>query len=608
MDMETLYGQSEKFKSKCILEGPRTLTYGDLISRCRKVHSFLKSRGFQSGDRIGIAATNEPEVCALVLSCLRLGYEVAMIDAGAKLTEAKAIIQNLELKALFIDPELLESWTASNGSGLPVPFIWPMSKQKAKLITRLLGKKENAPETYPDCLNAYEGASETLPGAPTSDRPALMLCTSGTTGLPKILQLSYGNLIAAAKTTSSKLGLGADSRVLNLLPLTHYDGIISGLFTTFWNSATMIRIGPFAVSLLPDIFDAIYKYRATHLLLTPSILALMLRLGEEVTETFSTDDFQFVISVAATLPSKLWSDFQEKTGKKIVNVYGLSETGNNLFAGPDDECFKIGSIGKPVDCGAIIINDEGSVLGNGETGELLLNGAGITSGYLGQPVETKKVDGIEWFATGDLAYRDDDGIYWLAGRKKNIIIVGGRNVYPDEVNNALLSHPSIIEIATLGLPDEIWGERVVCCVVAGDGITSESLIEHAKMRLADYKTPREIHLLPELPRGRSGKVLVNELAARLQAGTLAKKEEAFEKLDEQIIQLASQSFHVPVKDLSLLTAPQNCSSWDSVAHMDFVVNLETTFKIELLPGEVIQLTTLDSALKMIRKKLAEPAV
>jgi long-chain acyl-CoA synthetase len=354
---------------------------------------------------------------------------------------------------------------------------------------------------------------------------------------------------------------------------------------------------------LPDVFDAIIKYRATHVLLTPSIIGLMLRLGEDVHEPFQTGDFRFVISVAASLSPKIWSDFQEITGKKIVNVYGLSETGNNLFAGPDQESYRIGSIGKPVDCRAAIVREDGARANPGETGELLLQGASITGSYLAEPIVTTTLEQEQWFATGDLAYRDENDIYWLVGRKKNIIIVGGRNVYPDEINNVLLSHPAVLEAATLGLIDEMWGERVVSCVVSRSPVSISDLLNYAAQHLTDYKVPREIHLRNQLPKGRSGKILLNELARELQDHGNAEKNTARLNLEAEVLNLASQSFRTPPSELSLKTAPANCSRWDSVAHMDFVTNLESRFGIELLPREVIQITTLDAAVRIVRAKM-----
>ncbi len=605
MNLEAKFEQIETtgLASRKLIDGPKSLTYGDLSKQSRKLAAFLKSNGLEPGDRLAIAVADDVEVATIFLSCLRSRFAVLLIDPAAKKAEAAEIIRRAKIKGIFIDQELIDEWALQE----LIPHIWPVVKQKKKLISRLLGKKEqidSSRQNYPDCLTGFESEAERFRFEGGSDQSSLLLCTSGTTGLPKILQLSCVNLIAAAKTTSTKLQFNENTRVLDLLPLTHYDGIISGLFTAFWNGAALIRLGPFSVPLLPEVFDAIYKYRSTHVLLTPSILALMLRLGEDFQEVFQTEEFQFVISVAATLPPKLWSDFEQKSGKSVVNVYGLSETGNNLFAGPDEESHQIGSIGKPVDCGALIVNDNAEEVPAGEIGELLLDGDSITAGYLEQPAAKLAIGGVEWFATGDLAFVDASGVFRLVGRKKNIMIVGGRNVYPDEVNNALLSHASVAEAATFGMPDEIWGERVVGCVVAQGSLTSQDLIHFASEQLSDYKVPREIHLVSKLPKGRSGKVLVNELIAQLQQGALQKKEETRERLEEQILQIASESFRTPLSELSLTTTPQSCSSWDSVAHMDFVIRLEEKFGIELLPREVIQITALETAVKIIRAKLA----
>ncbi len=328
----------------------------------------------------------------------------------------------------------------------------------------------------------------------------------------------------------------------------------------------------------------------------------MLRLGGDIRKAFDTPDFRFTISSAATLSPGLWTDFQEKTGKKVVNLNGLSETGNNLFAGPDAESHRIGSIGKPVDCSVLIVNEQKEEVPTGDIGELLID-CRSTSHYLDAQSATCTIDAVQWFATGDLGHVDANGIYWLSARKKSIIIVGGRNVYPDEITNVLLSHPGVIEAATFGMPDDLWDERVVSCAVVKNGITTQELLDFSAQYLSDYKVPREIHLLPELPKGRSGKVLIHELILRLQRGAPAPVEDHGQNLEEQVLHLASESFRVSPGELSLNTTPQTCSRWDSVAHMDFIVNVESRFGIELLPREVIQITSLDAAVRILRKKL-----
>ena len=601
MDFSNIFDRIEPNDSRKLIEGPANLTYGEVRKRAQQLYAFLREKGFSSGDRVGIATTNDLESCVLVLSLLRLGMPVALIDAGAKKTEATQIIGRLQLKALFLDPALSEDWRPEG------PALFVVKQQKNKLIFRLLGKKDktvSVPENdYPDCLQSYSASVSTLPTLTDISSPALLLCTSGTTGLPKILQLSLTNLIAAAKTTSTKLGFDEETSVLNLLPLTHYDGVVSGLFTAFCTSARQIRLEPFTVALLPEILDAIYKYRSTHVLLTPAILALLLRLGEDIGRSFQTEDFRFVISVAATLPPKVWSQFERATTRRIVNMYGLSETGNNLFAGPDDDSYRIGSIGKPVDCRALIVREDGTRANPVETGELFLEGASITSGYLGETITTSQVDGIDWFATGDLAYCDEEGIYWLVGRRKNIVIVGGRNVYPDEVNNVLLSHPAVTEAAIVGIPDDVWGERIAACVVCRQPVTSSELIEYAAKSLSDYKVPRELHIFNDLPKTRSGKIILQELVRRIQNARTDGADHDGMQVEEQVIRLAAESFRTPAAELSLKSTTATCSRWDSVAHMDFVTNLESKFGIELLPREVIQITSLDAALRIVRAKL-----
>jgi long-chain acyl-CoA synthetase len=600
MDLQGLYERAEKAGSKKLLEGSVNLTYRELHQRLKQLDAFFRSWGLNPGDRIGLATTNELEACMLILSCFRLGMPVALIDPGAKKSETQQIIERLQLQAIFADAELLQTWEVS------VPHQWAVVRKKGPLASRLLKKDtgENRSRNYPACLDSVNASAEVLPDIIPLDSIILLLCTSGTTGLPKILQLSAMNLLAAANTTSKQLGLNSEERMLNLLPLTHYDGVITGLFTAFYNLGTLVRLGSFTISLLPDILDAIYKYRATHLLLTPSILSLILRLGEDIRESFQTEDFQFVISVASTLPPKIWSDFQEFTGKKVINVYGLSESGNNLFAGPDDDSYQIGSIGVPVDCRAVILSEDGEKVNPGETGELHLAGSSITSGYLSEKIVTRAHDGVNWFSTGDLVYRDENGVYWLVGRKKNIIIVGGRNVYPDEIANVLLTHPAVMEAAILGMADEIWGEKVVSCVVLEQPVSAPELMEFAANHLSDYKVPREIHIRKELPKGRSGKVLLSELIAQLQNNDISTPDASHAGLENLVIKLASESFRTPLAQLSLRTAPVSCSRWDSVAHMDFITNLETSFGIELLPREVIQITSLEAAVRVVRGKLS----
>jgi long-chain acyl-CoA synthetase len=598
------YLEKEKLGSKKIFEGLRSMTFNEAIERSRKIGALLHQNGLRSGDTVGVASADECEVSCMILGCLRAGYPLLVLDPGARKTEVEEAMNRSKIQAAFLDQDLIERWSVTNEFKPAISRLWPIAIQKKKLISRLLGKKDSAQtliSTYPECLSNVAIEQQ---GSQGNENSFVLLTTSGTTAAPKILKLGFNNLESAARTQSKQLGFNQNTRLLNLLPITHYDGIMSGLMTSFLNVFTMIRLGQFSVPQLPDVFDAIYKYRVTHLQVAPSILALMLRLSEEITETFNSEDLQFVISTAAMLPPKLWADFEKKSGKRVVNVYGLSETGNYIFAGPDDESHEIGSIGKPVDCKALIVDERKQEVPVATIGEMLLSGESVIDAYLDQPAPKSMMNGAQYFETGDLGYVDAKGIYWITGRKKNVIIVGGRNVYPDEIDNALLLHQQVAETATIGIPDEIWGDRVVSCVVSKGSVSSKELIEHASKHLTDYKVPRELYFVPELPKGRSGKVLRNELIDLIQTEHLPKASEQQNHLDQELLSLAAQSFRVPREELSLDSSPQNCSGWDSVAHMDFVVGIETKYGLDLLPKEIIQITSIGAALQIIQKKLS----
>ena len=604
MEIEKLFQQAETGNfSKKFIDGARALTFGQIANYSKKFGALMQSSGVKPGDRITVASSDDLEVASIFLSALRYQLSILILDPASKSSEINGILNKVKPHSMFVDRELIDRWALEQGNFSKV--LWPIVKQKKKLISRLLGgdsKNGDNPQAYPECLTKLEKAQWNPPQASGAE-PVLLLGTSGTTGAPKILRVSLTNMTAAARVAKKQLRLNEETRMLDLLPLTHYDGLVSALMTAFCGGFTLIRVGPFSVQLLPGVFDAIYKYRATHLELTPSILSLMLRLGENLEASFNTEDFQFIISVAGALPPKLWSDFEKNSGKQIVNVYGLTETGNYLFAGPDDESHKIGSIGKPVDCKILITNDSLEPLPAGEKGEILMDTVSVVSPDLDQNIPNVIVNDMEWFPTGDLGYVDDAGIYWITGRKKSLIIIGGRNVYPDEINNALLLHPEVTEAATIGFPDEIWGERVVSCVTVNGTVSSQDLLQFASQHLTDYKAPREIHILPELPRGRSGKVLLSTLVEQVRTSAGRSTTISAGDLEKKILSLASESFRVPVADLSVTTTPQTCNRWDSVAHMDFVVNLESNFRLELLPREVTRITSIAAAMKIVSEKL-----
>jgi len=226
------------------------------------------------------------------------------------------------------------------------------------------------------------------------------------------------------------------------------------------------------------------------------------------------------------------------------------------------------------------------------------------SGYCGDPAATAAALADGWLHTGDLASRDDAGFYSILGRKKTLIITGGLNLHPEEVSECLATHPQVREAVTFGVPDELWGERVVAAVVAAEPApTEEALIAHLRVRLTSFKVPSRIHFLESLPTGPSGKVLLDQVRARVTAIPAGPGPRAGLDLADRIRDLAAEAFRVPVGALSLDTGHQMTPGWDSMAHLALVVSLEEAFGIQLTAGDILRIATLGEAVRVVRDRL-----
>jgi len=279
-------------------------------------------------------------------------------------------------------------------------------------------------------------------------------------------------------------------------------------------------------------------------------------------------------------------------------MYGMTEVGNVLFSGPDPESRQLGTVGIAVDAAVRVVDSDGAQVPDGAIGELQVRGPSVFAGYLGDE------PGDPWFATGDLVTRAPSGHVTVVGRKKSTVIVGGRNVHPEEVERALATHPAVARAAVVGLPDPLWGERVVAAVEAdGDQVTEAELSAHVASRVADHAVPRQLRVVSTLPRGHSGKVDRGAVQALLaddaDAGELAAQD-----LEVQVLALAAAAFRVPVADLSVGATSQGTRGWDSMAHLDLVIRLEQHFRIALLPREIMALESLGDAVQLVAERRA----
>ncbi|MBL4686398.1 MAG: AMP-binding protein, partial [Nannocystaceae bacterium] len=436
---------------------------------------------------------------------------------------------------------------------------------------------------------------------PDPDIEALVLSTSGSTGQPSLIPISQRNLGAQAETMGRQLGIGAGDAVLNVSPLNHVDGV-TGLFMAWWTRSTLVRV-PFQIHALHEFTDAVWRYDVTHAVVVPTVLSLLLRLAEDVREAFAAERFRLVVCTAAPLSEEIWRNFEQATGRPVVNMYGLTECGNVLFAGPDEASRVPGTVGRPVDCELALLDESGAPSAAGDQGMIWISGASVATRAPG----VVQRDGQSWFPTGDLARRGEDGLVRIVGRKRNVIITGGRNIFPQEIDAALMAHPDVLESATLGMADSVWGEQAQSVVVVrGDEVDEAALAAHVAERLADWKVPRRVHVWPALPKGKTGKV--DRMAVRRQltesagsdSGTASRDMAAVES---EVLSLASQSFRVPREAVTVAARAGEFRGWDSLAHLTFVVALEKAFGLDFDPSEVVAIETLAQAVTAVLGKL-----
>jgi long-chain acyl-CoA synthetase len=503
-------------------------------------------------------------------------------------------------KAIILDTDLNESWDVS-----VVETVLGIDIQKRAGILRRLFTKEPVDSdtaTYPLILSNFEAGK--LPSHIDPESDAYILFTSGTTNASKGVRISHRALCAHLDTLSKVYGYTPESRILNILLLSHADGIIQGPVVTFFNSAQLFNPFRFVIPKITDLLDTIYHHRISHFICVPTMLALILRFASEEKDAFNTNDFKLIGSCGAQLEPDLWQSFETNFGVSIVNVYGLTETVvGGIFAGPDMESHVIGTIGKPVDCEARIVNENGFDVPPGEAGELWLRGNNIMSGYFGDPEATADVFSGEWFKTGDIACCNTEGIYRIIGRKKEIIISGGVNIHPEEITEVLNKHPQVTEAVTFGLPDHDWGEKVVSAVVVIDQtVGEEELINFCRDNLEEVKVPDNIAILETLPRGRSGKVQIKVIKEHFLN---SKKNVASARLDieQRIIGIAANCFKVSAESLSIDDTVDTTIGWDSLSHLELIVTLEETFAIKFSPSDIMQMNSLETVLTTVQKNI-----
>lgn len=473
----------------------RVVTFAALAARCRQLARDFARHGARPGERVAFLLPNGAEAASLF---------VAAMAAGMAATPLSLVAQ----------PDLLAYVLAHSGARLVYTDARhrPLLAKALGDAARLVAVAAPPPWPQPDAGD---------PGwpfpAPKAGDDALLMYTSGTTGRPKGVRLSQNNVLAGARFVSEAHALGPADRALAVLPLYHINAQIVTVLATLVHGGSLVMPERFSAKAF---WPLAARYRCTWLNVVPTIIAYLLNGEDGSTRGLDLASVRFCRSASAPLSPDHHRAFESRFGIGIVETMGLTETAAPVFTNPLDPARrKIGSPGQAFGSEARIADTEGRSLADGETGEIQIRGANVMQGYLDDEAETARTfTGDGWLKTGDLGHRDRDGFYFVTGRLKELIIKGGENIAPREIDEVLLAHPALLEAAAIGIPDPFYGQDVAAGVVArpGQAVGEAELLDFCRERLGRFKAPREIRLLSELPKGPSGKIQRLKLLALWQ--------------------------------------------------------------------------------------------
>ncbi|WP_301108995.1 fatty acid--CoA ligase family protein [Sporosarcina sp.] len=490
-------------------------TYAEFDMQVSMFASALKNLGVNQGDKVAFLLGNTPHYLISLYATMRIGATAVPINPLYTPDEISFILENSDAKAVIAIDQLLplvevasqafptiENYVVcemSPDAGEKIQALPDSAKAKVKPFTLLM--KNATPMT--ELFEAHE------------DETAIILYTSGTTGHPKGAMLTHKNIYSNARDVGDYLGFDESDKIVATLPLFHVFALTVVANAPLLKGATILLEPRFSPG---EIFQLIREQKATVFAGVPTMYNFLYQFPEGKTEDFET--IRLSISGGSSLPVSLLHDFEEKFQVRVSEGYGLSEASPVTCFNPLDRERVPGSIGTDImNVENRVVDENGEQVADNEVGELIVRGPNVMKGYYKLPEETAVAIRDGWLYTGDLARRDENGYFYIVDRKKDMVIVGGFNVYPREVEEVLFSHRDVIEAAVIGVPDINFGEEVQAFVVLKEGseVTEESLQAFCAKRLVKYKVPKTIEFLDELPKNTTGKILRRSLKDQVKS-------------------------------------------------------------------------------------------
>ncbi|MFJ7932803.1 fatty acid--CoA ligase family protein [Sporosarcina sp. NPDC096371] len=484
-------------------------SYAEFDESVSKFASALQSLGIEQGDNVAFLLGNTPHFLISLYATMRIGATAVPINPIYTPDEISYILHNSDAKAV-IALDLLLPFVEQAAGAFPTVQHYVICETVPETPVKMAALPEAVKMKVHSFAQLMSGGKPRVkPVAMDESETAVILYTSGTTGQPKGAMLTHGNLYSNARDVADYLGYSESDRIVATLPVFHVFALTVVVNAPLVKGATILLVPRFSPA---DVFQIVKERQATIFAAVPTMYNFLYQHPDSDPTDFKS--IRTAISGGASLPVALLHNFEEKFDVRISEGYGLSEASPVTCFNPLDRDRIPGSIGTNiVNVENKVVNELGDEVPDGEVGELIVRGPNVMKGYYKMPEETEAAIRDGWLYTGDMAKRDENGYFYIVDRKKDLVIVGGYNVYPREVEEVLFTHPDIIEAAVVGLPDPDFGEAVHAFVVLKEAslATATSITAYCTERLAKYKVPKCIEFLDELPKNTTGKILRRSL-------------------------------------------------------------------------------------------------
>jgi len=467
-------------------ESPAQISFEELHQGCLRIGALLHSHGLKPGNTVSVVMPNGLMTLRVLLGAMFNGLCVNPVNLLSQPDQMRYVLAHSDCKLVFVAPAWADAVRA---------HLVTLDRPVALIVTDPDGLR----------LPGEDGIDAVGTVSPAGQDLALLMYTSGTTGVPKGVMLTQANLVANAVSISSEHALTRQDRVMAVLPLYHINAFAVTMLAPLAHGGSLAIAPKFSAA---RYWQQVAASGCTWMNVVPTVVSYLLEAQAPAASALS--QIRFCRSASAALPGEHHRAFEKKFGIGIIETMGMTECVAPCFSNPlDPQQRKLGSVGRASGNEARIIDGQCQPLPDGSTGEIAIRGANVMRGYYKNEAATRAAftpDG--WLRSGDLGHRDSDGFYFVTGRIKELIIKGGENIAPREIDEALLAHPAVLDAAAVGVPDKHYGQEILVAVVLrkGHACSEDQLRDFCVQRLGRYKTPKIIRFVAELPRGPSGKV------------------------------------------------------------------------------------------------------